>query len=348
MKQRNTKFTKVELKKIVKTNFSLSLIDKEKITSSEDINVVCNTCGRIFTTNRKKLANLKHCPICSLNQRKPKLTFDEFVEKAYKIHKTHYTYFKDFYFGVSKKSLIRCNWCRNIFWQDLRKHLNGSGCEYCNIKKRTDKLRLSEEDAVNLICNNLKDKFTFVGLETPYKNNKNTNATVKCNICGYTYTAQVNVLAHRDICCKQCCKNFNIAEERVKMYLSNFVNDIRGETRFKDLKYKSSLRFDIFLPEYMTAIEIQGYHHDKPYKYSKKQTDQNTKFEEQKIKDQIKRDWCKLHDVKLIEIPYSKVRRKSGIKKLNLDLVKKEYTLQDIEDKYDKFILTEELKTILK
>ena len=57
----------------------------------------------------------------------------------------------------------------------------------------------------------------------------------------------------------------------------------------------------------MEAIEIQDYHHYKPYKYSERQMDENDKFEKQAIKDQINRDLCK-HNVRLIEIPYYKIR----------------------------------------
>ena len=48
---RNSKFTKTELKEQVGTRFSLALIDKEEITATEEIFVICNTCGRIFSTN---------------------------------------------------------------------------------------------------------------------------------------------------------------------------------------------------------------------------------------------------------------------------------------------------------
>ena len=70
-----------------------------------------------------------------------------------------------------------------------------------------------------------------------------------------------------------------------------------------NLKYKKNLRFDLYLPEKSTAIEIQGPHHFKPFKYNKLETDEQAeiKYKEQQIKDEIKREWCKENNVVLIE-----------------------------------------------
>lgn len=350
---RNTKFTKKELLEQVGSNFSLLLVDKEEITANEEISPICNICGRIFRTTRRKLVRTDRCPTCGAKKRAEtkSITFEEFEKKAIGLYKNHYSYYKDFYINASTNTLIRCNWCGNVFQQKPQKHLNGNGCIFCNINRRTEKLRKSENEVIENIKTNLQGKFTFIKLNSKYTNNLETKATVKCNICGLEYSASVNVLAYREVTCKNCANVFNLAEEKCKMFLYNKgVKDIRGEVKYKDLIYKDNLRFDIFLPEYMTAIEIQGWHHYKPYKYSSKQTDEKTKFEEQKIKDQLKREWCIKHNVNLIEIPYYKVRRNSSIKKIidEIKLVRKKYSLSDLEDGFNKFVLTEKLKTILK
>lgn len=350
---RNTKLTKSEVKEQVGSNFSLALVDKEEISASDIIFPICNICGRIFSTNRRKLAKLNRCPTCSYTKRaeiKSK-KFDEFEKEAIIKHKNKYTYFKDFYKNASTDTLIRCNWCHNVFWQEPRNHLNGQGCQFCSLKKRTEELRKPEEQVIENIKTNLDGRFTFIKLNNKYINNKISKATVRCNICNKDYTANVNVLEYRDVVCTNCANNFNIAEERCKVYLHNLgINDIRGEVRFKDLIYKNNLRFDIFLPDYMMAIEIQGYHHYKPYKYSEKEQDEVNKFKLQQIKDQLKRDWCKKHNVLLIEIPYYKVRRESGVKNVfkQINFEKTEYTLKELECDYNKFVLTDELKTIFK
>ena len=103
----------------------------------------------------------------------------------------------------------------------------------------------------------------------------------------------------------------------------------------------------------MTAIEIQSPHHDKPYRYSDEQSDNDieTKFKKQLEKDAIKVEWCKKHNVRLITIPYSKIRRSSGVKTvingLLQTLVKQDYALQDIEKGFQIFTMTEELENLL-
>lgn len=352
---RNSKFTKTELKEQVGTRFSLALIDKEEITATEEIFVICNTCGRIFSTNRRRIANAKNCPLCGIKRRAESktFTFGRFIEESKKIHKNHYTYFRDFYTNAKNKTLIRCNWCGFVFWQTPQHHLGGNGCKYCNIKKRTDSLRSKEEDVINKIKSNIGNNFSFIKLNEKYKNTK-THATVRCNYCNTEYSASCLVLTNREITCKNCFSNYNLAEERTKVFLyKNGIINIRSEAMFNDLVYKNNLRFDIFLPDYMTTIEIQGPHHDIPYRYSDKQSEEdiNKKYKEQVEKDMLKVDWCKKHNVRLIAIPYSKVRRSSGIKTVFDGIIKTlvltEYNLQDIEKGYQKFSLTEKLERLL-
>lgn len=345
---RNTKFTKTELETKVGTKFVI-LEDKEEITATEDILVVCNTCGRIFRTNRRKLVRLNFCPTCGAKKRaKTKSTsFEKFVKKATSLYKNHYTYFEDFYTNLTTKTLIRCNWCGYIFWQEPRNHLH-SGCKRCSIENNASKLRLKNvEERINSI-----GKFRFLRFKENYKN-FNSLAITKCVICGEEYVASVGSLLKGTSSCKKCAKSFKVAEERIKLQLYKLgIEDIRGEVSFSDLKYKSNLRFDIFLPDYMTAIEVQGWHHIKPYKYSDSQTEEDVvdKFEQQKIKDSLKREWCQKHNVELIEIQYTKVRRSSGVLSFvnSLKLEKKEYTLQSFEKNYKKFCYSEDLETILK
>lgn len=349
------KTTKEELELQIGNKFSLALVDKKEITAVENIFAICNTCGKIFRTNRRKLVNSISCPTCGIKKRaKTKsLTFALFLKEATKVHKNHYSYFEDFYYNATKKALIRCNWCRHIFWQSPQHHLAGNGCVYCNIERRTEALRLDEDKVINNIKTNLGNRFMFIKLVEKYKN-CNTKAVVKCNICNSLYTASCMVLSSREIVCKSCFGNYNIAEERVKIALyKNGITNIKSEIMFNDLVFKTNLRIDIFLPDYMVAIEVQGPHHDKPYRYSEKQTDEDikNKFEEQLKKDQLKAEWCKKHNVRLITIPYSKIRRSSGVKTvingLLQTLVKQDYVLQDIEKGYQDFVMTEKLESLL-
>ena len=108
------------------------------------------------------------------------------------------------------------------------------------------------------------------------------------------------------------CYNSSKGEEKIKEILNKLnINFIQQKT-FNDLKYKSNLKFDFFLPKYNYCIEYNGIQHYEPVKYFGGEKS----FEEQKKKDSIKREWCKENNIKLIEIPYT------DFNKLNADYIK--------------------------
>ena len=88
--------------------------------------------------------------------------------------------------------------------------------------------------------------------------------------------------------------------------VENILNQLniyyKKEKTFDDLKYKSKLRFDYYLPKYNLCIEFNGAQHYEYVEYFHK--DEN-EFNEQKLKDYIKSDYCRSHDIHLIELPCS-------------------------------------------
>ena len=65
------------------------------------------------------------------------------------------------------------------------------------------------------------------------------------------------------------------------------------------MKYKEPLELDFLLPEFNIAIEVQG-----PQHYIDNGWKKGDEFKEQQTRDQIKRDYCKSHNITEIEIPY--------------------------------------------
>jgi len=80
-----------------------------------------------------------------------RLTTEEFVERAKKIHKDKngnplYDYSLVNYKNNKTKVKIRCLVCGNVFEQTPDSHLRGSGCRLCAIKRVACKQRLSKEE----------------------------------------------------------------------------------------------------------------------------------------------------------------------------------------------------------
>jgi hypothetical protein len=92
-------------------------------------------------------------------------------------------------------------------------------------------------------------------------------------------------------------KGENLIAEILDYYMIYYER----QKTFKECFYKALLRFDFFIPDYNLAIEFQGKQH---YKKNCFNFDGYDDFEEVQIRDQIKRDYCASHNIKLIEIPY--------------------------------------------
>lgn len=96
------------------------------------------------------------------------------------------------------------------------------------------------------------------------------------------------------------CKTIFKGEEKIKEYLDkNNINYIE-QHRFKDCKYKNTLAFDFYLPDYNCCIEYDGRQH---YYISEYFGGQNG-FIDTKIRDTIKNIYCDKNNIRLVRIPY--------------------------------------------
>lgn len=101
----------------------------------------------------------------------------------------------------------------------------------------------------------------------------------------------------------ECWKKYNIGVQKVISILQK--NNIKYE---QEKKYDTcvlpkgfKLPFDFYLPEYNILIEYDGEQH---FKVAFGQTEE--KLILQKQYDEIKNQWCKDNNIKLIRIPYYK------------------------------------------
>lgn len=92
--------------------------------------------------------------------------------------------------------------------------------------------------------------------------------------------------------------------------LSFFMTDIFLKSKnieylfnksLKDCISSSKLRFDFYLPDYNICIEFDGKQHFEPCE----QFGGMKEFEKLKIRDNIKNEWCKVNDIKLLRLNYS-------------------------------------------
>lgn len=138
--------------------------------------------------------------------------------------------------------------------------------------------------------------------EQKSKSLKHTYYKVQC-VCGKIFSTRgENLLQLRTTSCG--CQNRSYSERIIENILKESKIPFKTEYSFSDLLGNNTnpLRFDfvIFNKEKITIIECQGEQHYNPVDHfgGEKQ------FLRQQSYDNKKREYCKQHNLKLIEIPY--------------------------------------------
>ena len=258
--------------------------------------LICS-CGEQYTVAVNNLLKTKQfqCPKCgrknsALNHIKDK--YREEIEKAgytlvgeYKGAK-HYSYWEDklgyyykFYpyaFSHSQKDFSRIvfnvsnKYCAENYRNFIK--LNGLNCSFVeeSLKKSHDQLEL--------IC-----------------------------ACGKHYFVQAgNFRLLKIDCCPDCLDKYASSFEKKigDFFKENNIDFILQKT-FPGLVYKKSLKCDFYLPDYNAVIEADGPQHEKAIDFfCNEGLTPEQSFEELKIRDEIKNNYCFKHDIRLLRIPY--------------------------------------------
>lgn len=102
--------------------------------------------------------------------------------------------------------------------------------------------------------------------------------------------------------CPNCWKYQSSGEIKIREILEEYNIKFEQEKTFPYLENKLPLYFDFYLPDINTAIEFQGPQHFKAIDFFGGEK----AFKEQQTRDNIKRDWCKINNINLLEIEFHK------------------------------------------
>lgn len=132
--------------------------------------------------------------------------------------------------------------------------------------------------------------------------NTYSKMSFKCSICGKEWYAKPNNVLNGKWC--PHCKSSK-GELKISLVLDDLGIPYEEQKRFDDCKYKSVLPFDFYIESNNACIEYDGLQHYEPCTFGGISNDEaNKSFELTKIKDDIKTEYCKNHDIKLLRIPY--------------------------------------------
>ena len=257
---------------------------------------VCIICPEHGEFRQKPYEHLSGCgcPECGkkIKSEKKKLTTEEFILKAKKVHGDKYDYSKVEYVNALTPVCIICSE-HGEFWQKPSTHLSGNGCRECRKEFLHNKFKSSTEEFI------LKAR-EIHGNKYDYSKVEYVNAlTPVCIICPKhgEFWQKPNVHLS-DSGCKICSESH--LEKEVYNYLKK--NNIKFETQktFEWLKYKINMYLDFYLPDYNIAIECQGAQHFIPVSFGKEfDFDKDKNFIKIKERDKKKKQLCDRHNIKI-------------------------------------------------
>ena len=133
----------------------------------------------------------------------------------------------------------------------------------------------------------------------PKKENSYTVEAI-CECGEHYFVSKDELVNSKSRCrCKKCNSSISNGEIAVSKWLDSHKISYKTQYRFKDCKYKRMLPFDFYIEDLNICIEFDGAFH---YKRQPHITEEQ--FKEQKIRDNIKDEYCKNNGIKLIRIPF--------------------------------------------
>jgi very-short-patch-repair endonuclease len=225
-----------------------------------------------------------------------KLTIEEFIERAKKIHNNYYNYSKAEYINANTKVCIICP-KHGEFWQKPSSHIMTlkSGCPNCANKKIANDRKLTTEEFIERAKEVHGNRYDYSKVEYI---NAHIKIKIICKIHGVFFKTPNNHVLNKHQGCPKC-KNKSIGEERIKKFLIKNRIDFLTEKKFKKCKDKRQLPFDFYLFDYDLLIEFDGRQHFFENNNWGKESLLYTKRH-----DEIKNIFCKNNNIKLIRIPF--------------------------------------------
>lgn len=286
------KLTKEEF--ILKSNiahnnkYDYSLVEFKNLHSM--VYIICPIHG-IFEQEANSHVNgceCKKCGILKMAKSKTK-TNEQFILESKQIHNNKYDYSLVQYKFNDENVIIICPEHGN-FSQRPIDHLNGHGCSKCS-----KNYNYTTKEYIELANKIHKNKYDYS--ITKYLN-KRTKIEIICPDHGIFTILPNNHIYGKKSGCSKC--NESNGEKMIREFLE--IKNIKyiKQKRFINCKYKNTLPFDFYLPEYNICIEFDGIQHFQPVNYWRGEEG----FKEIQIKDKIKNKFCKENSINLIRIKY--------------------------------------------
>ncbi len=213
-----------------------------------------------------------------------------FFKKCYETHGDKYDYSLTKYINTNLKVKIICK-KHGEFLQRESAHASGQGCMECRLEDR----RIGLDLFLNRCYEIHGDRYDY-SLVSEYKNSRE-KVKVICKKHG-EFEVTPKHHTNRKQGCSICSES--IGEKIISKFL--YDNNIKYDREyiFNDCKNIKELRFDFYIKDLNICIEYNGIQHYEPIEHF----GGLDTFINQKLKDEIKSEYCKNNNIHLIIIKY--------------------------------------------
>ena len=266
------------------------------VDAKTKIKFKCLECDNVFKTTPTNILSGRGCPECSKRKAilKMRKSQKEFLKEVKEIHGDKYKIISKYKTNMDKVK-IKCEICGHV-WKIRAGHLlQGHGCPKCaNVKKKTTKE--FKEEVNNLVGEEFKVVSDYNGCKE--------KIIIYHQECNEEFITTPDYFL-QNLNCNNC--SVSKGENKIKRWLIENNINYDKEFTFKDClsPKKGRLRFDFVVynddGSINCLIEFQGEQHINPNHYFYQE---GTSFGYRKKCDQIKKDFCKTKNLKLLEIYY--------------------------------------------
>lgn len=264
------------------------------VSAKEKVKIICREHGIYEKSPDNHLRRKSGCRKCAFmeSSKKQSLTKEEFIKRAKEVYGDKYDYSKVKYKNNRTKVVIICP-NHGEFKQVPSSHLVGKECVKCGIEKKAFSQASSQEYFIAKSQEIHGDLYDYSKVR--YKN-AHIKVTITCKKHGDFKQKPNNHLFGNG--CPLC--NVSYGERSLAILLKKRKINFQQQYIFEDCKNTLPLSFDFYLPDQNLCIEYNGMQHYEPVEYfgGKKA------FESQKLRDQIKKDYCRDKGIDLLIIRY--------------------------------------------
>lgn len=289
-RRKTNKEYREEVNKLTNGEFELVGEYKNKRTK---VNIMHKNCGRVRNVFPQTFSKNSKCLYCDGGAR---LSHDGFVDKVNEIGESEYEVLST-YMKASERVTLKHKVCGHVWSPISYTFMQGSRCPRCayeNKGKRFSKGKTLFVEEMKLVHG---DEYTLLG---DYKN-LHHKTLFRHNDCDGEWETKPIVILNGGGCIY--CSGSK-GERRIKRYFDKNKIAYKKEYWFDDCRNEKPLPFDFAVlnddGEVTHLVEYDGEQHFEPVDIWGGEVN----LKNIKLRDEIKRQYCKENNMPLIEIPY--------------------------------------------